>query len=616
MLTKTARFSPKASQGQVECLHLLAELARSTPRAFCELALPSLPGLVPAVVQATRCRDDGSSSTTGREKALGALAQAIVQAAVASSTVGAANSRSSTSRLLSAALLAATIRESKVHGGQQDQRACEDRASVSDLASVPAQLGESCWLPLLAAVAEPSFSLQSAVGVLREPLLSAVEAVPALVARPAVLAATIRFLGQALDRQQQAQPVASHDRTHNSADELRTVQVVASLLDSSPEMRNVVISESSGSGALMESCLVACLRCMAACPRSVILQQTVDFMDNDDYCKDEEEHDNVLYAEQLLESLVHSLGARAVQVVLAHISSHEQQRRVNAGNDGSTTTSRWCLAALRCCAWAAPVSLLPHVETAVEWAASKSGTATDSRSPFALHERCEAFMLLGALVEQYPALRERHAGRVLDLVNSTLSAVFSVTAPTPDATAWPALLIASCRVLVSLCRGGSGGRGNGHEDLLDPTLLLPYLSSLVPSLVLLLQPSSSNSLLVCVQAVSTLACLSQVVGSEFRVYYGAVMPLLLQTIVIGGSVSSSSSSLLPELRGTAMEAGSIIGKAVDDVELYSPDAFQILRIATYELQQQSQERSDNVSPDYLLAACARVSVLFQASFPF
>jgi hypothetical protein len=130
---------------------------------------------------------------------------------------------------------------------------------------------------------------------------------------------------------------------------------------------------------------------------------------------------------------------------------------------------------------------------------------------------------------------------------------------------------------------------------------------------MLFQQSSIN-LLVRIQAIATIACLSDVVGSQFRGYYSSVVPLLLQTIISTGNFHPSP-SLAPELRGMAMEAASIIGKAVDDVELYGPDAIQLLRIATHELQQQSPDRVDYIPPDLLVAACARVRTSITAGWP-
>jgi hypothetical protein len=339
---------------------------------------------------------------------------------------------------------------------------------------------------------------------------------------------------------------------------------------------------------------------MATDPRIGVWDESLDGSDDEDG-EHEDEREKVLYAEELLESLVHSLGAPAVQVVLSHISSHEQQQpSAGAGNNGGLT-SRWCLAALRCCAWAAPVSFLPHVETAMEWALNKSNVRGHGQNVLVLQERREAVTLLGVLVEQYPTLRFDYASRILGQANSTLSEVLSVTTLT---TSYASLVIATCRAIVSFCRGGSAAPGKLNQELVDAALLLPHLPSLIPSLLLLLQRTSSN-LCVYKQAISTIASLAQVVESEFRGYYTSVMPSLLQFIISPQTVCTSPSNL-PELRGTALEAASIVGQAVDDVNLFGRDAIQLLHLATHELQQHGQGGDCTVPPDFILAACARV----------
>jgi hypothetical protein len=118
--------------------------------------------------------------------------------------------------------------------------------------------------------------------------------------------------------------------------------------------------------------------------------------------------------------------------------------------------------------------------------------------------------------------------------------------------------------------------------------------------------------------VSAVACLATVAGPDFRGYYPSVMPVLLQTIVrpyqLSNMSSPGSSFAILELRGAALESATVIGQAIDDVELFEGDAIQLLQFATDQLRQSTKAKDSYVPREALLSACARVGAIERLSF--
>jgi hypothetical protein len=575
----------QVSYGQLDCLGLLAEVARTSPRTFCRLALPSLPDLVGAAL-----RNGSDPSATDEDRMIQRLASLVVHAGIAAEAVA---SPSRTTIPPQAGL-------------------------PSDGRSVCVQLGESCWLPILRHVALHLETPKNAITLhgLREPLLLAAEAVPSLLLGNAVLSASLEFLNRAI------QNMSASMGPGDVPGALPTVLIVATLLDGRPELRQRVVSESSGcataSNELLEACLVSCLRTMALCKScsSSGMLDGADIEDDDVLLEDDDILDSAAYAETLLETLVRSLGAPAVQVVLANISSQQQQHLTQA----DLPSPRWCLAALRCCAMAAPVSLAPHARVAVEWALSAAGSSSAATSTSTGGDgsavRCEAVLLIGSLVEQYPEIRDEYAARILTSFHSTLvESLPLISTPHPSAPAQASRVCNfTCRALVSFCRGSSQGVDQG---LVDPQRVLPHLSLLLPALILLLQHPATRTALSA-SIVSAVACLATVAGPDFRGYYPSVMPVLLQTIVrpyqLSNMSSPGSSFAILELRGAALESATVIGQAIDDVELFEGDAIQLLQFATDQLRQSTKAKDSYVPREALLSACARVGAIERLSF--
>jgi hypothetical protein len=392
------------------------------------------------------------------------------------------------------------------------------------------------------------------------------------------------------------------------------VHIVATLLDGRPALRRLVVGSGEAAAAassseLLEACLASCLRVMAPC-RTCSFAAVMDGItldeDDDDDDDDEEEDvvDDALYAESLLESLVRSLGAPAVQLVLASISAHRQP------------SSRWGLAALRCCAMAAPMCLQPHVRAAMEWALSGSSSSSSSSSTTTTTTtgdgsavKCEAIILLGSLVEQYPEIRNEYGARILTSFHATLIEALPLmeTAQPTSVSHVSAVCIVTCRALVSFCRGTREG---ADREAVDPQLVLPHLSSLLPALVLLLQQPATR-IGVRASIVSAVACLATVAGADFRGYYASVMPALLRAIVSPYHLSDASphsAFAISELRGASLESATVVGQAIDDVGLFKGDATQLLQFATDQLQQSKQMKDSYIPREALLSACARVRV--------
>ena len=332
-----------------------------------------------------------------------------------------------------------------------------------------------------------------------------------------------------------------------------------------------------------------------------------------------EDDDSAVYAESLLESFLRNLGggSSTLPVVLPLVEA--------LMNSGGWRNERAALSILERCLDAAPVTFAQHVPVAVEAALGLASTSLSVRV------QLQALQLLGALCHadnaaqdgtqaaQQPAhaapinVRGPYGGRILQVASGLVSS--------------PCGKVSShaCLALVSYCRGGSGRDNCGAP--VPRELLVPYLNDVLlalasgPLAIDVSDPAKvdAGGVAVLVRAINAVACLSDAAGEEFAPFYGSVMPGLLGCAQFGlqidaaGGVRAASSTGgssaahdLATLRGSATEAATIVGEAVENEGLFAPDAEKIAGIVLPVLN--GAEGGAAIIPtDQLLAASARIA---------
>lgn len=210
-------------------------------------------------------------------------------------------------------------------------------------------------------------------------------------------------------------------------------------------------------------------------------------------------------------------------------------------NKNDWKQQRAALSILEQCLFAAPVTFAQYVPVAVETALELAINSENLRVQF------QAVVLLGALCEADSTLdrniRAQYGARILQvfaqMVQSKCSKIAAV----------------ACLSLVSYCRGGG--------DAVDgATLVVPFLKELLMALVtgpLSWDVSEPGAVAVKIRAIGAVACLAQSSEDAFCPFYSDVMPGLL-----GCTQFPSPSYEMSRLRGSAMEAATIVGQAVSE----------------------------------------------------
>jgi hypothetical protein len=330
--------------------------------------------------------------------------------------------------------------------------------------------------------------------------------------------------------------------------------------------------------------------------------------------EDEWEGDErALYAESLLEAFVEIFGGTNS---LPHVF---QLVNVLLSNP-SWQTERAVLSILERCLAAAPVTFAPHVAATVE-------TALRLASSGSVRVQYQALQVLGALcIANYVGeevsrsqivVRENYGDRMLECIAALAKSSCSKVA------------VNACLAIVSYCRGGNGS--DNCMVPIDKELVVPFVGPLLDALqagplaVDVTNPASisEGSLTVLMRAIDAVACLADSAGEEFVPFYG-IMAGLKSCATIGleqqGGVSGQvkNSFEIKKLRGSALEAATIVGAAVsgpegENVEMYAQDASDIMTIATTLFNSGSTE----IPMDQLLAACARIAAVMGARYvPF
>ena len=326
-----------------------------------------------------------------------------------------------------------------------------------------------------------------------------------------------------------------------------------------------------------------------------------------------------LHAESLLESFVENLGGAStlpsvfqlVEILLA-TPSWKNQRAV--------------LSMLERCLAAAPVTFVPHVPATVD-AALRLIQSSSARVQY------QALQLLGSLCcansveadgsanvqKQQILVRENYGGAILEAVSHLIKSHCTKVASH------------ACLTVVSYCRGG-----NGSENCMVPIdkgLIVPYVGNLLDALrsgplsVDISNPSSitEGSLTILIRAIGAVACVADAVGEEFMPHYSIINGVTACALFGLEKAEGQGIKLTPNmknthevsmLRGSAIEAASIIGQAVsgpngENVSTYVNDASEIMNIATTLL---NSGNTELIPMDQLLAACARIAAVMGSQY--
>ena len=308
------------------------------------------------------------------------------------------------------------------------------------------------------------------------------------------------------------------------------------------------------------------------------------------------EYDTTMYAEVLVEQFLQSLGSCVLPHVLSLVDSLIS----------TPQNQRSALAILEACLLAVPVSMIPHRQTVVE-------TALNLASSPNVRVQYQSIQLLACLciadpVEEevpYSGIRQVYGARMLQCCAQLCQSKCTKVAAQ------------SCLAIISYCRGG-----NGSENCpISPPKewIVPHVGALLesfqagPLAVDLTSNLDEGERTVLHRAIEAIACLAQASEKEFQPYYSGIMPGLKACATYGCEgvqLSSQCRNLyeVKKLRGAALEAATIVGAAVssESIDMYAPDASEIMTIATTLLQSPTVEI---IPMDQVLSACARIAAV-------
>ena len=270
-----------------------------------------------------------------------------------------------------------------------------------------------------------------------------------------------------------------------------------------------------------------------------------------------------------------------------------------------------------------PVSFKKFASTTVA-AACSCATDANARVQF------QALQLLGCLCNKHKLykLQEAFPREILTSICSLMCS--------------PCMRISNhaCNALISFCRA------DGSENCVESDLLLPYLEGILRALGD--GPLSSASKVGSVEGaealmiagINALACVADVVGREFQPHYASFMPGLLSCVKLGldehaRPVNPREDSVMAILRGTAIEAASIMGEAVggNESQDFLRDATSLmhfvlayLALANQVAMADAASSAPGASPagrikmclpipmDKVQASCARISGMMGSDF--
>jgi hypothetical protein len=132
--------------------------------------------------------------------------------------------------------------------------------------------------------------------------------------------------------------------------------------------------------------------------------------------------------------------------------------------------------------------------------------------------------------------------------------------------------------------------------------IAPYLSSIIPKLLLLMNTGVIYSQ---EQAITTLATVADTAGSEFSQYYPGIMPVLMNFLRMPNQKE------LRALRGKTMECASLVALSVGK-DIFIPHANEFINLLRET--QMGITDPDDPQSSYLLSAWARVCKVLGAEF--
>ena len=277
------------------------------------------------------------------------------------------------------------------------------------------------------------------------------------------------------------------------------------------------------------------------------------------------------------------------------------------------------LVILEACLISSPHSFAVHVPVAVEAALGFCNHAC-------VRVQYQAIQLLGSLCEAdavteegctknssqpIVGLRKEHGMRMLQSLAQLLASKCSK------------IICHACLGIISFCRGGNTGTS------VDTSYILPYLGDLLNAIATgPLTLDVRSNVVVYIRAFASVACLADVAETEFAPFYDNIIPGLMECVSFGlerdsngGFLGSGSSAHeIIALRGAAIEAVTIVGKAIGSEDgRFDSEALKIMNLIVPLLQYHA---SSDVAPtmipqDQLLAAAARISSIIGDSYaPF
>jgi hypothetical protein len=259
-----------------------------------------------------------------------------------------------------------------------------------------------------------------------------------------------------------------------------------------------------------------------------------------------DDDDSSLAAAELLEAFAHDLPAKETFPTLLPMAE-----ALMGGDWKGKRAGLECLGRMLS---AAPVSFARYLPTTTAAALAALADA-NPRVAFQGLQLAGQVCNLTTGPEQDSAVQKAHAPALAAAVGRLVAS--------------PVLKVANaaCGALVSFCRGSSNDNVVSRE-LVEP-LLGPLLAALSEGVLSRLSQTEEEG--VCVLAASginALACLADAAGPAFAPHYAAFMPGLLQCMTANLDAAGAVVSRAAEengvgnVRGAAMEAATIIGKAV------------------------------------------------------
>jgi hypothetical protein len=493
----------------------------------------------------------------------------------------------------------------------------DDSSQSIDAESAAAQLGRMClptlvpcWLQILSSMSNTSTSaVVESLHATMEHMIQAASRVPSLIAGDAaVLQAVAETCLQIASQLSNSSHNVNDD---NDNDQrlllLSAVQVVSSIC-AVGDVKRKLMHASLRNAILQGNTNNTIKGAIPLCLELVVAGTDPDCEDwasdpatlNDDNGVGWEGDEIAVYAESILESLLHTFGSHALAVVLPLV---EQLLASSSGSSGGGDfrLPRAGLVALQCCLVATPVSFAPHMSVALEAALSLSLFANNSSNA---RVQFQAIFMLGVLCEL-----QAHTEEIREQYGARLCQTLAQAAQSPCTK----ISAMACLAMVSYCRGDPLDK----SEMDGTRFVVPYLSNVLQALVagpLSLELTHAGAVVVKVRAVGAVACLAQASGPDFVAFYADIMPGLLAC----AQLSSGGSFEMSQLKGAAIEAATIVGQAIgeDHKHVFVGDAEHIMQWAMPVLSHSSGDAA-GMPLDQLLSACARIaSVMGEDYAPF